>query len=348
MVLRRSLPALIASALIIFCVISSANAQTIKRLGAVEAGNDIYRIYVEEDAASGRLGTYTAATGPEHTVKDANILRGAKPPPANPWSTYLSVRSYSTEQIYVSREVIPGVHPEVTYLSDYGIVSANTADIKTTWVLPGPPETPDKLTIVQDIVVIGEEEVDSMIRVTVSVRNDGPDPVNIGVRYLWDLKIDINDFSEFRTHDPISGWTDEFIDFDPPNFRYFETTDFTTRGTFSIYGTVTGEYEGLEPPPTPANRFKYASWDTAYSNPWNFPVNGSGGDSSVVYYWGSNSGNALHLEPGEEKSVTAYLMTVVPPDPPAPKDVPALDEWGFIIMISILGMLIVLKRRAAI
>ena len=73
-----------------------------------------------------------------------------------------------------------------------------------------------------------------------------------------------------------------------------------------------------------------------------FIVSGSGGDSAVVYFWGTPESEAFDLAPGETATVTAYLGTV---RFEANQPVPALDFWGTLIMIGLLGGLILLKRK---
>ena len=128
------------------CLARSLPADDVK-----EAGNNVYRVFIQADPASGKLGVFSAGTGPLHTEPGNNILHGAFFPPASPRTTYLTIRSWTTGSDYVTRSGNPSSGFAVFNISDYGKVDPFGNGFRTTWTLPGPPETPDKFTIVQDL-----------------------------------------------------------------------------------------------------------------------------------------------------------------------------------------------------
>jgi hypothetical protein len=95
--------------LLVFFTISPFKAEAVSKADFVHAtavqnaGNSIYQIYVADGAPG--FGTYTVATGPSHPATIAMgvpqdiLYEGAA---GDPWSTYLTVRSYTTDTEYTS------------------------------------------------------------------------------------------------------------------------------------------------------------------------------------------------------------------------------------------------------
>ncbi|MDB4911933.1 MAG: hypothetical protein JWO39_2756, partial [Gemmatimonadetes bacterium] len=121
-----------------------------------QAGNSFYQVFVNADVAPG-IGQYTVMTGPSHPVtistgSPKNVLFGD----GLPGTSYNTFFSYTTGTAYVANfaavattglvvlnPTIPGITATVTALG--------TTGYRTTYTLAGPPQTPDKLTIVQDV-----------------------------------------------------------------------------------------------------------------------------------------------------------------------------------------------------
>ena len=153
-----------------------------------EAGNNFYRVFVNADQAPG-IGQYTITTGPNHPVTIStgtaqNVLFGD----GEPGTSYNSFISYTTGTTYVATALNPAPGLVVLDPTQPGITATVTAlgttGYRTTYTLAGPPQTPDKLTIVQDVNTHGTTFESSTVEVTTTITNNGSAPVSIGVRYL--------------------------------------------------------------------------------------------------------------------------------------------------------------------
>jgi hypothetical protein len=270
----------------------------------VTATNGIYTLAVEDDAASGDgIGTFTVGTGAAHPFPGNNILFNY----SDPWSTYLTVRSYTSGTDYVSTASSPTTSFTLANLDNFSpVVSAiGSTGYTTTWTVTGN----DNLTIVQTTNIEGTGLNDSKVRVTTMVTNNGTGPVQIGIRYEWDWQIAVNDNSYIKRHNPTDpAFSNTFFEEVPPTFEYYEETDDLTTPTFSIFGTANGP-ASLSPAPTPPNRFNYSLWDDAFGNAWDFAVAGGNNDSAVCYYWGDTAANAITINSGQSYSVTQYITT---------------------------------------
>jgi hypothetical protein len=74
-----------------------------------------------------------------------------------------------------------------------GTTFIGDAIIRTSWTLPGPPATPDRLDIVQDIEIVGTTFSDTSVKVTLQVTNPNFSSVDLGIRFLWDFQIGNDD-----------------------------------------------------------------------------------------------------------------------------------------------------------
>ena len=191
-----------------------------------QAGNDFYRVFVNADQAPG-IGEYTITTGPDHPVtistgSPQNVLFGD----GMPGTSYNSFFSYTTGTTYVATDfnaapnlvvldpTAPGITATVTALG--------TTGFRTTYTLAGPPQTPDKLTIVQDVNTHGTTFATSTVEVTTTITNNGSAPVSIGVRYLWDTQIGEDDGPTFQPLNPDASVLLTEKSFEPPTFGFSE------------------------------------------------------------------------------------------------------------------------------
>jgi len=292
--------------------------------GTMEAGNTIYRVFVQ-DIPGQAVGTYTATTGPNHPLgAGRNLLFGS----GNPGTTFNTFRSYTTMTDYTV-DNLSAAQPPFTKVNirEFGTtVPLGTTGVRTTYVLPGPPVTPDTLTIVQDVNVIGTTFGDSYIEVRVAITNLNNVDTKIGIRYLWDPIIAADDGPTFQTLNPIGQLITNETEFTQPNFEAFQVVDNDNNPnppTYIVYGTVTGPGNiGIATPPT---RIQYAWWPTSRATTFDYTIVPSrnissppNNDSAVLYYWGHNRETALTLNAnGGTTSVVAALFAtkpgVVPP-----------------------------------
>ena len=318
MVRRTLAVAIAAAALVLLPAAAHAAVQS--------AGNGVYKVFVDDST-----GEYTAQTDVNHPQGPGlNVLFGN----GDPGTTFNSIRSYTSGTDYD-----PEDNGDVI-LSDY-IVSTEPDPLgpgfRITYTLPGPASTrpsaptssPDALTIVQDVYVVGTSAADSRVVVTMSVRNDGNSDVKIGIRYLWDYQIGSDDGPTFTELNPDGSAQTTEGDFGAPPFDSYRTEDNDTNPTpptFDVIGTAQGP-AALQPPPTPPDRLAYVCWVSADNTSFDYTTTpgeqvaggsdhtctgNDAGDSAVLYYWGATESSALTIAPGATKAVTAELGLTPP------------------------------------
>jgi hypothetical protein len=236
---------------------------------AVVATNGIYDIIVENVPASAGIGTYTVRTGANHLI---TISQGAKQDilhggaSGSPWSTYLTVRSYDSNNEYVSTNYNPWasggftVHALEAISNPPPTVSPiGGTGFSTIWYIPGGSYI-DLLKIEQVTIIEGTTLANSHIRVTTIVTNLREDPAHIGIRYEWDIMIDGNDGSWFAPRNPDGPWLGVETEWAPPPplFEHYETTDDPSNPLFTISGSVTGPV--FSPPVVPPELLQYVAW----------------------------------------------------------------------------------------
>jgi hypothetical protein len=196
-----------------------------------------------------------------------------------------------------------------------------------------PPATPDKLRITQSIRIFGTTFSDSSIAVKVSVFNLGTSPVALGVRYLWDVEIGVDDgpilIPENADGTEQGPWQTE-KQFDPAFDSYFiqDNDENPSPPTFGIHGTVTGPTSFL---PTIPSALQFASWPHSYNKAFDYTVEEwreiatNGGDSAVIYLFGHDLANAYTIPASETLSVeTKIFATLADADSDGDR---LLDSW---------------------
>jgi hypothetical protein len=280
------------------------------------ASNAFYNVYVQEvNSAGSAIGQYTISTGAEHpSGAGLDVLFGN----GTPGTSFNTIRSYSTGTDYTQRLLGTG-----GFLGTYGVVTPlGTTGLRTTYTLPGPPTTPDRLTIVQDIKVNGTTFENSSVEITTTLVNDGGVTVGLGVRFLWDLQIGQDDGPTFQQFSPSGPVRFTETDFLAPQFVAFRIEDNDgnpTSPTFNVFGTVTGP-SNIIPAPTTPTRLVYAAWARVTTTPFDFDVNptlsvgvaGGINDSAVLYYFGHNAANAIIIPPGGSAKVSASVLLAPP------------------------------------
>ena len=152
-------------------------------VGIGQAGNNFYQVFVSSDVAG--IGQYTVMTGPQHPVtlstgSPKNVLFGT----GIPETSYNTIHSYTTGTDYVANaDASTGGNLFVLDASAPGVTATVTAlgttGYRTTYTLSGPPNTPDAMTIVQDVNVHGSTFANSTVEVTTTVTNNGSAPLSI-------------------------------------------------------------------------------------------------------------------------------------------------------------------------
>jgi len=288
-----------------------------------QAGNSFYQVFVNADQAPG-IGEYTIETGPNHPVtistgSPQNVLFGN----GVPGTSYNSFFSYTTGTTYVATDfnaapnlvvlnpTTPGITASVTPLGSTGF--------RTTYTLAGPPQTPDKLTIVQDVNTHGTTFQTSTVEVTTTITNNGSAPVAMGLRYLWDTQIGQDDGPTFQPLNPDAAVLLTEKNFQPPTFGFYRIQDNNGNATtplFNVFGTVT-QPTSVTPPPTPPDRLVNASWPASVDVPFAYTadpsldVSSPGGidDNAVLYYWGATQATAITIAPGASRTFSESLVS---------------------------------------
>lgn len=303
--------------------------------GTISVTNAFYIVYVQDIRGSG-VGLYTITTGPSHPAgQGLNVLFGG----GNPSTSFNTIRSFTTGTDYIQDTRTKSSANRMVALDAFGTAAPlGTTGVRTTYLLPGPTgatnTTPDRLTIIQDVNVNGSTFEDTTVEVTTTIRNNGTATVQIGVRYLWDFQVGLDDGPTFRVNTARCSALTTESEFDNPSFSSYRIEDNDVNPsppTFDIFGTVTGP-STVTPTPTPPTVLQYVCWPNSIGTAFDYTVNPAldiataagtcqsgtgGGDSAVLYFFGRNVGSALSIPPGGQQTVSASLF-LSPPLPPPP------------------------------
>ncbi len=297
-----------------------------------QATNGFYSVFVNQLPAAG-IGQYTVMTGPQHPVtistgSPKNVIFGD----GSPGTSYNTIHSYTTNTDYINDVtgrsgpglfVLDPTHAGVTATS----VPLGSTGFRTTYTLTGPPNTPDKLTIVEDVSTHGTTFETSNVEVTTTVTNTGASNVSVGIRYLWDVQIGEDDGPTFQQLSPDAAVTHTEASFTTPSFGFFRIQDNNSNHPtplFSVFGTVT-QPSTITPVPTPPDLLQNVSWPDASGVPFAYTTTsslnvsdstGSIDDNAVLYFWGRNAANAIVLGPNASRTVSQSLVSAQADAPP--------------------------------
>jgi hypothetical protein len=270
--------------------------------GTIYISNNILKVCIEDTTSSSGVGTFTIITDTGHPNPGENVLYGW----GSPWSSFTTIRVEDTLKEYVtstgSKTASSGY--TVEYLDNYNPVATKVSDTRATvsWT------TAENLLVTLLVDIQGTTVADTMVEVTVTIKNQDSIGHYVAVRHELDLMIDGSDDSWIRVWtDPSTpqSWTETETDWVSPSFQFWEITNDPSTPVFSIYGSTV--LPNVSPPPTVPDRFVYASWGAAYNTAYDYSPSGySGMDSAVLYYW-----YATGISPDAEISRTAYMTTVV-------------------------------------
>jgi hypothetical protein len=273
--------------------------------------NNYYDLTVE-DAESGR-GTYTVCTGDSHPAtiqmgSKQNVLYGGAS--HSPWSTYLSIKSYSSERIYVTSDGNPTPDPGfiTVDLGSYGTVTQQSpTSVLSSWTIN---LQPDSLKIDQLTYIEGTQLEDSRIGVHTKIKNLGSTSVSLGIRYEWDIMIDGNDGATFREKNPQGSWLVYETDWANFTYTHYEITNDSLTPDFFNLGSVIGPAY-FEPQPSEPDLLQFADWPDSYGTAYGYTTTGQyiyDDDSAILYYWGNSPTDAINIAPGDSVAVIQYLF----------------------------------------
>jgi hypothetical protein len=270
--------------------------------GTLVIANDILKVAIEDVNGTNGIGTFTIATNGSHPNPNEDVFYdGAN---EDPWSSFTTIRVEDTHREYITSSGYkePSQGYTIQYLDDYYPVVVKESENKATisWT------TIENLNVTLLIHVRGTTLADTVVEVTVTIRNDDTTAHSVAVRHEWDIMIQLEDDSWIRVWTNPSSpqtWTENETDWLSPDFEFWEATNNPYAPAFSIYGSTI--LPALNPQPTPPDRFVYASWESAYDTAFNFTTSGDWGmDSAVLYYW-----DADLVPSGGQISRTAYVTT---------------------------------------
>jgi hypothetical protein len=267
------------------------------------AGNKIYRIAIE-DIIGGGVGQYAVTTGPRHPVSrrqpvvDHVGILGSIAKRA-PFTSYTSIRSYTSGRDYVQAELTP-VNNQIVWLdsvfiSDKSILDRDsylqllnngrpikkgedTTGFIIKYALPGLARVPDSLLITEKIEVHGTDFDDSWVEITTMVKNTGNKLVSIGIRYLWDLNVGGDDGPDVSESVFGLSFDKREASFGQPDFAFFiarpnDDTTITSRPRstrkYQVIGSVLTPAALLRTPLQPT-LLKQVSWPLASRTAFNY------------------------------------------------------------------------------
>ena len=282
------------------------------------AGNGIYTVGVDNGQFSLNKGRFAAATADGHPLGgNRTLLYGI----AAPQQSFVAVRSWTNGNDYLQGPVGNAAPANVYSLSPLMTVTP----IGTTGVhATTPVNSPDKLVVDTDTVVHGTTPADSIVEITTRVKNTGNAQLKVGIRYLLDVQVGLDDGPIFQ---PVGTGADFSINeaaFPAPAFGSWRVQDNGRNAMppmYDIVGSAAGPV-AIGPAPTPPTLIQFDCFQSArnqafaYTPDPNYDVStsqstcgplGANGDSDVALYWGDQNANAIAIAPGATASVTALL-----------------------------------------
>jgi hypothetical protein len=272
--------------------------------GTIYISNNILGVSIENVSVSSGIGTFTINTDVGHPDPSENVFYDGAA--RIPWSTFTTIRVEDTLKEYVTSSSGKTASSGYTVenLDNYNPVATKISDTRATvtWT------TAENLLVTLLLDIRGTTLADTMVQVTVTIKNNDAVAHQVAVRHEWDIMIDGNDNSWIRPWtDPNTpqSWTNTETTWVSPSFQFWETTNDPLNPIFSIYGSTI--LPNVNPAPTVPDKLVYAAWGTSDGTAYDYtPYGGSGMDSAVLYYW-----NAVNVPAGAEISRTAYVTTVV-------------------------------------
>jgi len=294
------------------------------------------------------------AGGARGLIDSTNVSTIRRMPIGRPGTSYTTIRSYTSRTDYVQTEfarhdVASGfnrVWLDSTFISDKSVVSReqylqeippgsnDPTGYMVTYRFPdslGQKNVPDNMLIRQIINVHGTDFNDSWVEITTIVRNMGPEAIEIGMRYLWDLNIGNDDGPELFEQGFSEFFGEEERSSDWVNFGYLRATGINPNPSKSApdsldYLNYNVYLSGITPTnlkraPLQPTRLQQVRWFDAFFKPFSYVVNSNlkvtendgsfglpGGDSAVQFFWGETLDNAITLASKDSVQVTQALF----------------------------------------
>jgi hypothetical protein len=251
-------------------------------------GDGAFQVLVEDTRGRDGIGVFGAVTGPEHPLGDGIDVLGSEGG-TDAFSSYVTIRSYSSGTDYVQISDLPASGNFALGLEQFGQVQAVDGGYETTYTVPAN----DPLDITTGIVaanIVGE----SAIRVYGQITNRSPDPVVVGTRVLLDIALAGDDGPSITSGGGTVSQESEAAA--PIAF---------TAGGQSLF--VSGEG---------ADSVRLAHWNRAFESSFDFEPSGvdvtsTGGlnDAALLLYFGADEASARTLLPEETFEFAVTIST---------------------------------------
>ena len=287
------------------------------------AGNDIYRVFVEETTGGDGIGVFTVATGPAHPDGEGREVLFGEDGPEDAATSYITLRSYTTGTDYVQTSRGPGSGYLVEEMGPAGTVEPIAAGYRTTYDL-GDAGLQDALTAESRVQVEGTTVANSLVRLKTTLTNAGSFPLEIGVRYLLDLA----PYGDDGPARAVRG--SDVVD--------TREGDISPGTIYQFWSSAPHDGPSLEVAPggnVAADRAVYAYWPDAFGFAWDYTSRGrdiasDGGlnDAALLYYFGATRDTALRIDPGASVTVELVLRGGFPAVPATPTPTPSPGPQG--------------------
>jgi hypothetical protein len=292
--------AILAGAFLLAVTTGSAGADEPPR------GNEWFQVVVEDPPADplipdpardDGIGVFGAVTGPAHPRGEGEDII-ASDGGTDAYSSFITVRSYSTGSDYVQPSDLPASGNLVIPMAASGPGREIDGGYDARYEVPLDGPTAEALSVRTAIAVEGVG-VASAIRISGSVTNNTPHPVDIGARILLDVALAEDDGPVL-----IAGgttYTREATIVNPSGPLRLASSE----GSADI-ALVAGEGN--------PDRVDFAHWSRANETAFDYAGDGEditspGGldDSAVLVYFGASPETATNLEQGETFSFAVLL-----------------------------------------
>ncbi len=252
-------------------------------------------------------GEYTFATGALHSSPGTDILF------PNEVTGFDTVRSLDSVTNYVASSAAAG-----TALGAPAIVTTPTS-VEFTWNVNN---AGDVYTIKQLILISGNTEATTNVRVTTTVTNNDIDTANVAIRHFWDYQINGDDGPLYAERSPDGAFSFFEIDYIPPTHAWAAIDD--NVGDPTQTAAVADRADQV--------REVYGEWPSMFFAPDSYlyasnPGANADGDSAVLFYSKDYS-----LAPGQTAEFwTALAPTETNPDPMVGGEFLPLDTTALLI-----------------
>jgi hypothetical protein len=165
------------------------------------------------------------------------------------------------------------------------------------------------------------------VEVTTIIKNLDMRPLEIGIRYLWDVIVAGDDgviMVLFPGNIELGGNEVSLIDLD--SFFLAAANEFIDAmpPAYNVFGSLLTPGHLLSAAVRPPERLQQVSWPLAFFKSFEYPVDNSldvttendpnarltGGDNAIQYFWGSD--RPITIEPGDSIQVTQALVASLP------------------------------------